>query len=252
MPEQTPTLASAPALKALSLAPEPRWLEDHPVLGQARLYLHTFRAFASGPFRFGRGWAEGALEAMNPLTFMATSAALLGLMSRIAAIWVKSVTHDGWETLAESAAPYAYYAIVGVGCHMALRPFGARRSWRTSLAIALFSGGTLAQIPMLLVRAATFSVLWQRGMLGQEQPRVESLWIALLGAVPLVAFFVGLGLGLAGALSVRRRVALLVVLAPMIATSFLPDRVPIPVPHVHLSIDHPRPHSWRYGLSVVS
>lgn len=204
---------------------------------QARLYLRTFVAFSVHPYRFAREWSVGA-EAMNPLTFMATSAALLGLANKVFTAWVKDQPSGLWHDLTDSVGPYLYYAAIALVCHAGLRMFGGRGLWQGSLAIGLFAGGTLASAVRLFGRSVVFYLRWRQGLLETAGYDTNNAPLALLFLSSLLWFFVALALGLAGLHGLRRRLSLALVLVLLLATSFIPSRIDIPVPHLHFARSH--------------
>lgn len=247
-PTSTAEPAPAPDATPSEPRPEVKWLVDHPVVLQAVLYLRTFGAFSAHPHRFAREWSSGA-EAMNPLTFMATSAALLGLATKVCYAAVTDRPSGLWYELTSSIGLYVYYAIVSLVCHLALKPFGARKSWHGSLAIGLFAGGTLAFATRLVGTGVLWVLRWQDGVLASTHYSRSSIPLAVLFLSSLLWFFGALGLGLAGLHGLRRRVALAVVLVPLVGTSFVARWVEIPVPHLRFGVQYDG-HSFGYDLDI--
>src|SRR5207237_817565 len=121
-------------------ATPPDWIAEawRVFVGDLLAFLRTSAALLRHPRRFSSRWATGQARALNPLAFMATSAALFGAAQ---ALFVS----DGGDSLVAAAlalvAPYAHFAWLGLIAHGALRLLGSRQQLRASLAAALYVGG---------------------------------------------------------------------------------------------------------------
>jgi hypothetical protein len=155
----------------------------------ARVTLHP-RAFAVE-------WASGEFRAFNPLGFFATAVGITGTL----AVLVERVTREAesvsWTSfIVHELDPYVSYALLGLLCHLCLKPLGGRRPWYMTLGIALFAGGGPAAVADILtcgVRLAAWAA-------SESEMLVASVdWVAA-GSILLAraVFLVALALGLAG------------------------------------------------------
>jgi hypothetical protein len=123
---------------------ETRWLADslRLTLREVRSFAATAAAVTVRPARFARQWVHGQREAMNPLGYFATSAAIVAVYQKVsfAVVGVKSEGALGTELL-NAVGPYLHYVALGLLCHAMLRLRGSRRSMRGSLGLSLYVGG---------------------------------------------------------------------------------------------------------------
>src|SRR4051812_5122670 len=132
----------------------PNWIREAAAnaAGELRLFFQTARDFTAHPIRFAVAFTEGRQRAMNPLAFLATSAALLGGLRLL----LRSLAGGADENLSlvtqalDALAPYLHYAVLGSLAHAVFRLTGARRPLRDSLAMALFAGGGPAALAEVL------------------------------------------------------------------------------------------------------
>ena len=138
---------------------EPRWIRDAFAAAEheARLYLKTAWTFTARPRRFAREWSSGALFAMNPFAFLATSAAAVGtatqLVSRLLAR--SDEPNPLWRELVFALTPYLYYAALGLVSHGLLRLTGKARRLTSTVAMALYAGGGPATLAALVLQGLT-------------------------------------------------------------------------------------------------
>ncbi len=130
-----PTVADGP----------PDWIREswRAFVADAAAYVRTSIAIVRRPRNFAAAWAAGRERALNPLAFLATSAALLGAAQVL-------VGYEGGGNLLSAVlglvAPYAHFAWLGVLAHAALRALGSRQPLRASLAASLYVGGAPALV----------------------------------------------------------------------------------------------------------
>jgi hypothetical protein len=122
-------------------------LRDPDWLRQAALaFWHEIRAFlaaawscARAPTTFSRRWADGELEALNPLACLLNSLALRGPWH---VLWIHllGVPNDMpfWIELGKPILPVLSLLFYGCGVHGLLRLTGKRRPLRTSLGVTMF------------------------------------------------------------------------------------------------------------------
>jgi hypothetical protein len=153
---------------------------------ELRLFALTAGAIAARPRTFAAQWVSGQRQALNPLGFMATAAAVVTvaatLVSRLAPLGGGSSSLAG-EAL-DSLGPYLHYLALGLICHGILRLAGSRRSIAGSVAVALFVGGgpgtlaTLLDLTVFLVVSRTFGKInFQAGELWS--PAVLAIFVLL-------------------------------------------------------------------------
>src|SRR5438132_9210100 len=132
----------------------PDWIAEaiRNAKGELALFARTAIGFSLHPGRFAAGWVAGKERALNPLAFLATSAALLtGLRAVLAATYKVNAPDAGLVgQVADVLGPYAHYALLGVIAHGVFRLTGSTARLRDSLAVALFAGGGPAAIAELL------------------------------------------------------------------------------------------------------
>jgi hypothetical protein len=118
----------------------PDWIREawRVTVADLRAFVRTAATFVAHPRRFAAGWAAGRERALNPLAFLATSAAVLG-----GAQALFGLDHGGSiaYTLLALIAPYAHFAFLGLVAHLCLRVLGSHQRLRASLGIALYVGG---------------------------------------------------------------------------------------------------------------
>lgn len=112
------------------------------VRDEAVRYLVTVLQCSRHPRRFAAAWFAGETRAPNPIGYVSTSLAVTAAARSVTAALTGMDDSGGlWSGLAVATLPYAYYALLGVMCHVGLRLGGRTRPLGASLAIALFVGG---------------------------------------------------------------------------------------------------------------
>ncbi|HMG24515.1 MAG TPA: hypothetical protein VK607_24430 [Kofleriaceae bacterium] len=112
------------------------------VRDEASRFVVTVLQCSRHPGRFAGAWFAGATRAPNPIGYVSTSLAITAAARSVTAALVGGADDGGlWSSLAVATLPYAYYALLGVLCHVVLRPGQATRPLSASLAIALYIGG---------------------------------------------------------------------------------------------------------------
>jgi hypothetical protein len=148
MTEPQPALSGAPG--------SPDWIAEAIRNARAELVLFVRTAVACSlhPGRFAAEWSAGKLHALNPLAFLATSAAALSAARLVLATLFKLPSADEGllAQIADALGPYAHYAALGLVAHLVFRLSGSRAPLRESLGVALFAGGGPAAMSELLLR----------------------------------------------------------------------------------------------------
>jgi hypothetical protein len=168
--------------------PDPPWMRD-----AARAVGHELAAFAttvwailSSPARFADDWAAGRRRALNPLAFLLNALAVVGPWR---ALWARLVdpnppTTPLWFELCKPLLPVVVNLSVTMLFHALLRPLGARRPLRSSMAIALYvSGGPLAIVNFLAAPLVLY------GYIHRDRPLV-AIATALVNLGMLACFLV--------------------------------------------------------------
>jgi hypothetical protein len=149
-------------MSGVALPTAPRWHADvaRRACNEARLYLRTWAATALHPGAFVIDWAESRRKLMNPAAFMATSVAIVApLAHAVQRYWDAKTPDSLWIDIAQTVAPFVQYIVIAVVCHGVLRLCGSRQLLRGSVAIGLYSGGSvgaashLALLPIGLIAA---------------------------------------------------------------------------------------------------
>ena len=126
--------------------PDPHWVRNaaRAVAREIAAYLATASSVVRTPRQFAREWSEGTRAALNPLAFMLNALAVLGPWR---VLWARIFdpnppTTPLWWDLGKPVVPLAGNVIGMALCHALMRLFGGRRPLRTSLAMALYIGGS--------------------------------------------------------------------------------------------------------------
>ena len=135
--------------------PDPPWLRDaiRAVGRELAAFALTLWAILSAPARFADDWVHGRRRALNPLAFLLNALAVLGPWR---ALWARLLdpsapTTPLWFELAKPAYPIVVNVSVTALFHLLLRPLGARRPLRSSLAIGMYVTGGPSAIMNFLV-----------------------------------------------------------------------------------------------------
>lgn len=122
----------------------PEWLPEAAVMvrDEAVRFLVTVLQCTRHPRRFATAWFAGETRAPNPIGYVSTALAVTAAVKAVTATVIGVDDNGGlWSSLAVATLPYAYYALLGVLCHIGFRLGGATRPLSASLAIALYIGG---------------------------------------------------------------------------------------------------------------
>jgi hypothetical protein len=154
-------------------------------LRELRSFLRTAAAVTARPARFAASWAAGEREALNPLGFMATAAAIVTIAAsvgaRVAPLPGGSSTLLG-EAL-DSLGPYVHYVALGLICHAVLRVAGSRRPVLGSVAMSLFLGGGPSTIATLIEVAMFLTLSRWLGKVNFTGPELTHLPVLAAGVV---------------------------------------------------------------------
>jgi hypothetical protein len=235
-------------------ATDPRWLEA--ALGELRErispWTRTLAGFALRPRRFVAGWLDGSVEPMNPLGFMAASVAALSVASQVLADLGHGERQSRlFDRVIESAAPYLYYAALGLLAHLALRSLGARRRWTSTLAVALWAGAAMPTLALL--GAETFvalaHVLARSDIQGAVSAGSLPLW-ANVGVtsclfLAYVWFLISFGRGLLGLHPGWGWAIATILVVLVVLTALSGPFIHLPVLHPSVTLNH-----GHFGVSL--
>jgi hypothetical protein len=192
-------------------------------LNELAAWAGTLRAVCRRPSRIGRQWGSGEAATLNPLAFLATSAALLGLVVQgCYALVGDSGSQSVLADVLHWLQPYALFALFGLLAHLPLR----RKRARSSVAMALYAGAGPATVCGFIgVLVATAVRLLAHDPTGNliegpsaVSPSLQQLLNVLTWAV-LVWFWLSLTAALAGLHGVRYWRSALAVLSAQVALS---------------------------------
>jgi hypothetical protein len=159
----------------------PDWVEDSKILQEGRRYLRTFRLAVNHPWTFSSQWAQGTLEAMNPLTFFAITVGLRAGVSSLLrwgdAKGALAAADAAPALLRTPMGPYLLPVAMGLYLHfVALRR--GRQRWQLTVGAVLFAQGSLASVVKLLYVAVV-------------TPLTASSWPAAVATSGLLALLDG-------------------------------------------------------------
>jgi hypothetical protein len=163
----------------------PEWLREAVVAvrDEAVRFLVTVLQCSRHPRRFAAAWFAGETRAPNPIGYVSTSLAVTAAATSATAALVGIDSNSGlWSGLAAATLPYAYYALLGVLCHLALRLSGATRPLSASLAIALYVGGG----PGLLLTLSLDLVILLYSVVTGGSPLQHGIMDAPSWAIPIL------------------------------------------------------------------
>jgi hypothetical protein len=168
-------------------------------LDELAAWVATMRAVSRAPWRFGCSWASGDATALNPLAFLATSAAFIGIELQAAGALTGDADDSSLITnILHWLEPYALFALFGLFAH----PFLRRKRVRSSVAMALYAGAgpaTLcALVAIILVTALRLALHQPTGNLFAAVPAWGRLPLLALTWSVLIWFWISLTMALAG------------------------------------------------------
>jgi len=175
----------------------PDWVADavYKLWEELRQFFRAAWSISRRPAGFADNWAQGGMVSLNPLGFLATSLAFLGVLLQSIRPLLGSSNDDRlWIQLLDFLSPYLYYILLGLAAHMALRLSGSRRPLRGSVAIALYVGGgpaaaltvlTLGMAVLALALGAEHEAVF-RTIPGWSRWLVTSVFLGGFVAVQLV------------------------------------------------------------------
>jgi len=214
--------------------PDPPWLRDgaRAVGHELAAFARTLWAMVSSPSRFADDWAAGRRHALNPLAFLFNALAVLGPWR---VLWARLLdpnppTTPLWFEISKPLYPVVINVSVTAMMHLLLRPLGARRPLRSSLAMGMYvSGGPLAIMNFLV------GPLMIYGFIHRENVTV-ALTSAFANFALLIIFIVYSVLAQAGLHRLPRWRVTIAVLVAWIAFGFLAARTSIHHPELMRSL----------------
>jgi hypothetical protein len=203
-----------------TVATPPDWIAEawRVTVADVRAFLQSSVALLRRPRQFAARWATGQSRALNPLAFMATSAAVLGVAQALIGL-------GSGNTLAAAAlavaAPYAHFGWLGLLAHAALRLLGSRQKLRVSLGVALYVGGAPALAFTLVLYGVSVAMYFATHVDTFEAaikhlPFAARLLVALIFDSGFLAVLTYLGAALAGAHGARVWQAVLAILVALV------------------------------------
>jgi hypothetical protein len=184
----------------------PDWWREAAVAvrDEAVRFLATVLQCCRHPRRFAATWFAGETRALNPIGYVSTALAISAAARSVTTALIQLRDDSGlWSSLAVATLPYAYYALLGVLCHIVLRLGGTTRPLSASLAIALYVGGgpglllTLSLLlDVLLYAAVTSGARLQHGFVDAPPWAIPILMAPVLGMAAL--FLMALAAGFRG------------------------------------------------------
>jgi hypothetical protein len=171
--------------------PDPSWPSDaaravgHEMAG----YAQTVWRIARAPARFAADWSDGKLAALNPLAFMLNALAVLGpwraLCGRL--LDPNPVSPPIWFELLKPVWPVVANCVITALAHALMRPLGARRPLRSSVAMSLYvSGGPLAVVQFLTSPVSLYGYLHRFEPLGMAATMSNFALLAVFFAYLIV------------------------------------------------------------------
>jgi hypothetical protein len=207
----------------------PAWLREAAaaVRDEAVRFLVTVLQCSRHPGRFAAAWFAGETRAPNPIGYVSTALAVTAAAKSLTAALIGVDDDSGlWSSLAVATLPYAYYALLGVLCHVGFRLGGTTRPLSASLAIALYVAGGPG---LLLTLALDADLLLYFLLTGQSQVLHNFVdtpaWATpiLLGLVGATSgfFMLALASALGGLHGASRRRALVALVFALVVSGLL-------------------------------
>jgi hypothetical protein len=137
----------------------PDWVREavRAVRNESVRFVVTALACTRHPYRFATAWVRGETEALNPIGYLSTALAITAAVKAVTTAILPLGDDNGfWSNVSTATLPYAYYVLLGILCHAALRATGTTRALRASMGIALYVGGG----PGLLLHLLSYLDLW--------------------------------------------------------------------------------------------
>ena len=228
---------------------EPRWVAESwgRVVDKVGPSLATAYEFALHPVRFVRRWSSGERFAQNPLSFAIASAAVVATVQSAVQPLLGIPGHHGlFENIKRAVAPHVYYAQIGLVAHALLAVLGSKRHLSSSLAMALYAGGTmwsLGQVIILLTLAA-FRVAGLLPDSDAELPEVALWTLSALLTLSFGAFFTLFATAMGALHRVSWIQMLLANCLALLVTSLVADLAPLPTLHVAVRV-------WQDGHFIA-
>lgn len=182
----------------------PEWLREAAVAvrDEAVRFMVTVLQCSRHPRRFAAAWFAGDNRAPNPIGYVSTALAVSAAGASVTGALLGDDNSGLWSSLAVATLPYAYYALLGLLCHIAFRLSGPTRPLSSSLAIALYAGGgpgLLLTLNLQLDALLYFVVTGARPLHGIADAPPWSLPILVVPVLAMFALFVtALASGLRG------------------------------------------------------
>jgi hypothetical protein len=253
--ESKSAIATAPAgeitvAPAAELAPaasgEPRWVGELWTQLAKRVgpFASTAVGFVLRPKAFVERWRGGESPAMNPFWFAASAAAVVTTLQTALLQALGAKEHAGLvETALKTLAPYAYFIEIGVAAHAVLYVLGSRRRLSSSVAMALYAGGTMATLGQLVVLAVLAAFQLATPADAPAAPPGAEITVIIALMLSFAGFYTSFSTAMGALHAVRPWRMLAANVAGFFVSSALCDFLPLPTLHVALRI-------WEHGHFV--
>ena len=167
--------------RAMDATRGPDWVREAAaaIRDEAVRFLVTVLQCSRHPRRFAAAWFAGESRAPNPIGYVSTALAVTAATNS-GTTALLGINDDAglWSSLASATLPYAYYALLGVLCHVVARTGATARPLSASLAIALFIGGGPG---LLLTLSMYLDVLLYAALIGHA-PSADILGVPRRGS----------------------------------------------------------------------
>lgn len=138
------------------------------------LFAWTLRQILRGPKRFAAAWADGELQALNPLAFYFTSLAFVTpYRAAVASLMGAQGSSSIWVNVGKPIASLLPLGLLALIIHAVLRFSGSQRRVASTLGVVLYMAGGPGAL------AACFA--WPVGLFHMVHPEANPGWLAVAG-----------------------------------------------------------------------
>ena len=243
-------------------AKEPIWFRSHPWVIDAELYLRTLWLGLARPTVLVDRWLAGDPELVNPITFVVSTAAVVGFVLRAFGQLHPAGKSDAaapslWATAWAAIGPYVFYVAVALVMHALLRLLGGQRRLSSTLALTLLVGAATIGVVQVVGGMLMELAMWARGVTSVDISDPNATWregllyvalvFPLFGSV--VWFWTSLGRALARLHGLGWRRTSAAVIAVALASCLAAEYVTLPLPQIVVGVHYDRSAAQHWTVN---